>query len=98
MAEGAMAEGADGAPRVATALGRQLRTWREGHRLTQRAVAERLGWKHTAVARLEGGAVAPTATTLALLVERLGVSIRFHRGEGGTAVVVEVAETERGAT
>jgi hypothetical protein len=72
--------------RTARALGRQLRAWRERHRLTQREVAERLGWEQPAVARLEGGAVAPTSTTLALLAARLTVRITFGGGEGDVVI------------
>lgn len=80
--------------RLARVMGREFRAWRAARGLTQRAVGERLGWAQPAVARLEAGAVGPTAATLAMLLERLGVRITFGQGEGGPVVVVE---TEREA-
>jgi ribosome-binding protein aMBF1 (putative translation factor) len=81
--------------RAARELGHQLRSWRQGRGLTQRQVAARLGWEQPAVARLEGGAVAPTTTTLALLAERLGIRITFGgpaaRGEAGAVRVADAA-------
>ena len=63
--------------------------------LTQRQVAARLGWEQPAVARLEGGAVAPTMTTLALLAERLGILITIGgpgvRGEAGAVRISDPA-------
>jgi predicted XRE-type DNA-binding protein len=79
--------------RLARALGRELRAWREAQGLTQREVAGRLGWAQPAVARLLGGAVGPTAATLALLVERLGLEIAFRQGEAGPVAVVVAERT-----
>jgi DNA-binding XRE family transcriptional regulator len=77
-------------------LGRQLRAWRERQGMTQRDVAARLGWDQPTVARLEGGGVAPTTTTLALLVDRLGMRIAFGPGQphqpGATAGPVVTVE------
>jgi transcriptional regulator with XRE-family HTH domain len=87
---------------VARSLGRQLRAWREAHRLSQLEVAQRLDWQQPAVARLEGGAVAPTSTTLALLAERLGVRITFGASgassESGGVVLTDAAPGAAGSS
>lgn len=72
-------------------LGQRVRAWREAHGLTQRELAERLGWEQPTVARLEGGAVAPTLTTLGLLAERLGVRVTIAPGGDAPEVQFEDA-------
>ena len=64
---------------VAWQLGRAVLAWREAHGLTQRQLAARLGWSQPALARLEGGGVAPTLTTLATLVATLGARVTVLR-------------------
>jgi transcriptional regulator with XRE-family HTH domain len=76
---------------AARRLGRQLRGWREAHGLSQQELAERLGMAPSNLARLEGGGVAPTLTTLALLAERLGVRVTIAPGAGAPEVLVEDA-------
>lgn len=63
------------AGRAARALGRQVRAWRRDHGVTQRELAERLGWEQPRVARLEGGGVVPSYQTLQLLADRLELRI-----------------------
>jgi hypothetical protein len=72
--------------RAARSLGRQLRAWRTGQGLTQRRVADRLGWDQPQVARLEAGAVHPNLATLTLLAERLDLRITLGGGAGGVVV------------
>jgi DNA-binding XRE family transcriptional regulator len=76
---------------AARRLGRQLRAWREARGATQRQLAERLGMAQPNLARLEGGAVAPTLTTLALLAERLGVRVTITPGGAAPEVRLEDA-------
>jgi DNA-binding XRE family transcriptional regulator len=62
-----------------TALGRALADglvrFRADHNLTQRQLAERLGWKQPAVARLELGERNPDLPTLIHIAQRLGISV-----------------------
>jgi DNA-binding XRE family transcriptional regulator len=62
-----------------TALGRALADglvrYRADHHLTQRQLAERLGWKQPAVARLELGERNPDLPTLIHIAQRLGISV-----------------------
>lgn len=62
-----------------TALGRALANglvrYRADHHLTQRQLAERLGWKQPAVARLELGQRNPDLPTLIHIAQRLGISV-----------------------
>jgi len=62
-----------------TALGRALAEalvrYRADHRLTQRRLAEKLGWKQPAVARLELGERNPDLPTLIHIAQRLGISV-----------------------
>ena len=53
--------------------------------LTQAELAERMGMKQSAVARIETGAFNPTLTTLRKLAAALGVS--FEIGAGGVKVI-----------
>lgn len=73
---------------AARRLGRQIREWREAHGISQQELATRLGMAQPNVARLEGGGVAPTLTTLALLTERLGVRVTVEPGEDAPAIVI----------
>jgi ribosome-binding protein aMBF1 (putative translation factor) len=81
--------GATGA--AARRLGWQVRAWREAHGISQQALASRLGMAQPNVARLEGGGVGPTLTTLALLAERLGVRVTVAPGRDAVEIVVEDA-------
>jgi DNA-binding XRE family transcriptional regulator len=72
-------------------LGRQVRAWREARGISQQELAARLGMAQPNLARLEGGGVAPTLTTLALLAERLGVRVTVMPGPDGPEVLVEDA-------
>lgn len=74
--------------RASRSLGRQVRAWREAHRVTQRELAERLGIAQPNLARLEGGGVAPTLTTLVLLADCLGVRVSIAPGEGASEVLL----------
>lgn len=58
--------------------------YRNDHQLSQRDLAQKLGWKQPAVARLESGEVNPSLETLYQLASRL----RIH-------FMVEVAPTKR---
>lgn len=51
--------------------------FRVEHGLSQRALAERLGMKQPAIARLEAGEVTPTIDTLAKLSRGLGLDFRM---------------------
>ena len=84
--------------RLARALGREFRAWREAQGLTQREVAEHLGWAEPALARLEGGAVGPTAAALAVLVERLGLELTFRRDQARGDAAVSVGGGPPSAT
>jgi DNA-binding XRE family transcriptional regulator len=79
--------------RASVSLGRQLRAYRAAHGLTQRDVAERLGWDQPTVARLEAGLVTPNLATLALLSERLGVRLVLAPEAGGLLVTLEPLES-----
>ncbi len=76
---------------AARRLGRQVRAWREAHGISQQDLAARLGMAQPNLARLEGGGVAPTLTTLALLAERLGVRVTVGPGRDAPEVLVEDA-------
>ena len=69
---------------------------RAAHGLTQRDVAERLGWDQPTVARLEAGLVSPNLATLALLSERLGVRLVLTPEAGGLLVTLEPLEAVAG--
>jgi DNA-binding XRE family transcriptional regulator len=76
------------AGRASRELGRRLRAWREGRGLSQRELAERLGWEQPHVARLEAGAHTPNLATLNRLARRLGLEVTVRAGPGGLAVEV----------
>ena len=62
--------------RIAREVALQVVSYRAGHKLTQEALALRLGVKQPAVARLEAGVHAPSVLMLRRLAERLGME--FH--------------------
>jgi transcriptional regulator with XRE-family HTH domain len=62
---------------------------RERRGLTQRQVAELLGWDQPQVARLEGGGVYPTLPTMLLLAERLAVRVVVTPGPAAPRVLLE---------
>ena len=68
--------------RRAHALAEQVRALRQLRGLSQRQLAERMGTTQSAIARLEGGGVAPSLATLerlaAALDAELVVSLREH--------------------
>jgi len=68
-----------------------VRAWRDAHGISQQELAARLGMAQPNPARLEGGGVAPTLTTLALLAERLGVRVTVTLGRDAPEIVVEDA-------
>src|SRR5687768_8978685 len=76
---------------AARRLGRQVRAWREAHGISQQELALRLGMAQPNLARLEGGGVAPTLTTLALLTERLGVRVTVEPGRDSPEILVSDA-------
>jgi DNA-binding XRE family transcriptional regulator len=73
-----------------TELARQvalfLVAYRAEHRLTQTALAQKLGMRQPAVARLEAGDHNPSFRTLVRLAERLGVEFRLHISKDGLAL------------
>ncbi|HET6314899.1 MAG TPA: helix-turn-helix transcriptional regulator [Chloroflexota bacterium] len=72
-------------------LGRQLRAWREASGLSQRDIAERLGWEQPHVARLEAGGHTPNLATLDRLARRLGLHVALDADPKGTTVKVREA-------
>lgn len=73
-----------------TALARDVSVWllryRRDHDLTQTELAELLGWKQPAVARLESGEHEPSLSTLHHLIERLGTRARIDIEPEGIVV------------
>jgi transcriptional regulator with XRE-family HTH domain len=73
-----------------TALARQVSIWllryRRDHGLSQRELANLLGWKQPAVARLESGEHEPSLSTLRHMVERLGSRVRIDIEPEGYAM------------
>ena len=73
-----------------TALGREVSIWllryRKDHNLTQTELADLLGWKQAAVARLESGEHEPSLSTLHHLIERLGARARIEIDAEGVAL------------
>jgi ribosome-binding protein aMBF1 (putative translation factor) len=69
--------------RRAHALAEQVRALRQLRGLSQRQLAERMGTTQSAIARLEGGGVAPSLATLERLASALDaelvVSLREHQ-------------------
>jgi ribosome-binding protein aMBF1 (putative translation factor) len=60
-------------------LAREIRALRQARGLSQRDLAELVGTTQSAIARLEGGHVSPSLTTLDRVADALGVelSLRF---------------------
>jgi len=73
-----------------TALAREVSIWllqyRRDHNLTQTELAQLLGWKQPAVARLESGEHEPSVSTLHHLIERLGARARIDIQPEGVAL------------
>jgi DNA-binding XRE family transcriptional regulator len=73
-----------------TELARQvalfLVAYRAEHQLTQTALAQKLGMRQPAVARLEAGDHNPSFRTLIRLAEALGVEFRLHISKDGLAL------------
>lgn len=68
---------------------------REQRGLTQQALADMIGVKRTAVARLEGGDHAPTMTTLLKLVQALDAKLVID-SDGRIELVAHRRRTKRG--
>jgi len=73
-----------------TALAREVSIWllryRKDRNLTQTDLAELLGWRQPAVARLESGEHEPSVSTLHHLIERLGTRARIDIQPEGVAL------------
>lgn len=76
-------------------FGYALGTVREQRGLTQQALADRVGVKRTAIARLEGGDHAPTMTTLLKLVQALDAKLTID-ADGRIELVAHRRRTKRG--
>ncbi|MGH2371583.1 MAG: helix-turn-helix domain-containing protein, partial [Chloroflexota bacterium] len=63
------------ADQAARAFGRLLVAYREARGLSQRELAERLGWEQPNLARLEAGTHTPTLATLNRIAGRLGIEV-----------------------
>ncbi|HEY2549033.1 MAG TPA: helix-turn-helix transcriptional regulator [Streptosporangiaceae bacterium] len=65
-----------------TALAREVAVaivaYRTRHKLSQRALAERLGWRPSVVSRLEGAEHNPSIETLVELSRKLGLKMRIE--------------------
>jgi ribosome-binding protein aMBF1 (putative translation factor) len=65
-----------------TALARELAVaiiaYRTAHKLSQRALAERLGWRPSVVSRLEAAEHNPSIETLVELSSKLGLRMRIE--------------------
>lgn len=75
---------------VASAVSVWLVAYRAQHGLSQRALAERVGMKQPAIARLESGDVEPKLSTLLRLVQALETPLDL-RLEAGTVLAVNIA-------
>lgn len=76
-------------------FGYALGTVREQRGLTQQALADMVGVKRTAIARLEGGDHAPTMTTLLKLVQALDAKLVIE-SDGRIDLVAHRRRTKRG--
>lgn len=56
-------------------IGRQVRTLREAHGLSQRQLAERMGTTQSTIARLEAGGTLPSLSTLERVADALGTTV-----------------------
>ena len=65
-----------------------LVAYRATHQLTQRQLAEKVGMKQAAIARMELGDVEPKLSTLHRLAQALGVDliVELGGGQGGVSV------------
>lgn len=81
---------------LARAVATQVASYRGQHRLTQKALAERLGMKQPQVARLESGEHNPSIETLARLAAVMGIEINIDiRPRGRRAkLVTKRAQTD----
>jgi ribosome-binding protein aMBF1 (putative translation factor) len=65
-----------------TALAREVAAaivaYRRAHKLSQRALAERLGWRPSVVSRLEAAEHNPSIDTLVELSHKLGLKMRIE--------------------
>jgi len=65
-----------------TALAREVAAaivaYRDAHKLSQRALAERLGWRPSVVSRLEAAEHNPSIDTLVELSSKLGLKMRIE--------------------
>lgn len=65
-----------------TALAREVATaivaYRAAHKLSQRALADRLGWRPSVVSRLEAAEHNPSIDTLVELSRKLGLKMRIE--------------------
>ncbi len=71
---------------LARAVATRLVKYRADHQLTQTALADQLGMKQPAVARLESGEHNPSLDTLARLANALGFEFRIAVTPQGIAV------------
>jgi DNA-binding XRE family transcriptional regulator len=71
---------------LARKVARFLVAYRAEHRLTQTALAQKLGMRQPAVARLEAGDHNPTFRTLVRLAGALGVEFTLHISKDGLAL------------
>jgi len=63
---------------LAYELGRQVRSLREAHGLSQRELAERMQTTQSVIARLEAGGTKPSLTTLERVAAALGTSVEIR--------------------
>lgn len=81
---------------VARAVALQVLRYRASRRLTQAALARRLGMAQSAVARLELGEHTPSFDTLERLAERLDVEVLVHISPGRRKAKLVSDAVERG--
>lgn len=78
---------------LARAVANAVIAYRSAHALSQRALAEQLGWKPSQVARLEMGEHHPSMETLAHLATRLGLRFAMEIGPAGRSTRRRQSET-----
>ena len=62
-------------------IGARIRALREGKKLTQEALALRIGFKSNTISRWERGAMKPQDDSLFMLLKELGVTIgQLYKG------------------
>src|SRR3990170_5751415 len=69
---------------VARVVAMRLLMYRQAHRLSQSALAEKLGMKQPAIARLEAGDHTPRLETLMLLSRTLGIEFLVDIAPSGS--------------